>query len=118
MPRWAPCSAERCHESWDPAARCPECEREFNLGEYRRPEENRGHEFQGYVDRAHFDKAMYAAAEQTAVEGRQGIGILVAFLETERRHQGRNTLFADVFDGEAVEGRNPLPDTIRLQTAG
>ncbi len=43
---------------------CPRCERDFNLGEYRRPTENRGAGFQGYIDESHFDKSMYAAAEQ------------------------------------------------------
>ena len=48
----------------DGGGRCPKCDRDFNLGEYRRPDENRGSGFQGYIDRDHFDKAMYAAAEQ------------------------------------------------------
>lgn len=43
---------------------CPDCEREFNLGEYRPPTENRGRGFQGYIDQPHFDKVMYATAEQ------------------------------------------------------
>ena len=42
---------------------CPRCGREFNVGEYRRPDENRGRGFKGYIDADHFDKAMYAAAE-------------------------------------------------------
>ena len=48
----------------DGSGRCLTCGRDFNLGEYRRPDENRGSGFQGYIDRDHFDKAMYAAAEQ------------------------------------------------------
>ena len=43
---------------------CPRCDRDFNLGEYRRPTENRGAGFKGYIDEKHFDKSMYAAAEQ------------------------------------------------------
>ncbi len=43
---------------------CPNCARAFNLGEYRRPEENRGRHFGGYLDADHFDKAIYGAAEQ------------------------------------------------------
>lgn len=42
---------------------CPKCRRAFNLGEYRRPDENRGRSFAGYIDPSHFDKAMYAASE-------------------------------------------------------
>ncbi len=42
---------------------CPQCGREFDLGQYRRPVENRGRRFRGYVDADHFDKTMYAAAE-------------------------------------------------------
>jgi hypothetical protein len=48
----------------DGGGTCPGCDRVFNLGEYRRPGENRGREFQGYIDGAHFDKTMYAAAER------------------------------------------------------
>jgi ribosomal protein L37AE/L43A len=43
---------------------CARCGRKFNLGEYRRPTENRGEHFHGYIDRAHFDKSVFAAAEQ------------------------------------------------------
>lgn len=43
---------------------CPTCDRLFNLGGYRRPNDNRGRDFHGYLDEAHFDKAIYAAAEQ------------------------------------------------------
>ena len=42
---------------------CPACERRFSLGEYRRPDENRGRDFRGYIDAKHFDKTTYAAAE-------------------------------------------------------
>ncbi|MCP3905239.1 MAG: hypothetical protein GY715_16560 [Planctomycetes bacterium] len=44
--------------------RCPACDRPYNVGEYRRPRENRGREFQGYIDGDHFDRTMYAAAER------------------------------------------------------
>ncbi|MCZ6836022.1 MAG: hypothetical protein O7G85_09640 [Planctomycetota bacterium] len=43
---------------------CPNCQREFNLGEYRPPGENRGKQFRGYLDVAHFDAVMFKAAEQ------------------------------------------------------
>jgi len=43
---------------------CPECARAYNLGEYRRPQQNRGRGFNGYIDGEHFDKAIFAAAEQ------------------------------------------------------
>lgn len=43
---------------------CPNCKRNYNLGEYRRPDENRGTHFQGYLDTAHFDNTLFAAAEQ------------------------------------------------------
>jgi hypothetical protein len=45
------------------SGKCPGCDREFNVGEYRPPYENRGDAFQGYIDADHFDKAMYEAAE-------------------------------------------------------
>jgi len=43
---------------------CPVCEGAFNLGAYRRPVENQGRGFHGYIDGQHFDKAVYAAGEQ------------------------------------------------------
>lgn len=51
---------------------CPQCEREFNLGEYQRPNENRGRDFHGYIDASHFDKAIYSAAEQ--IRKMRGLG--------------------------------------------
>jgi DNA-directed RNA polymerase subunit RPC12/RpoP len=47
----------------DGTGACPKCGHAFNLGQYRRPEENRGRAFRGYLDGDHFDKAMYAVAE-------------------------------------------------------
>jgi predicted Zn-ribbon and HTH transcriptional regulator len=52
---------------------CPACGREFNLGEYRRPAERRGAQFQGYLDADHFDKAMHEAGER--VMKRRGLGV-------------------------------------------
>ena len=52
---------------------CTTCERQFNLGEYRRPSENRGRDFRGYMDADHFDKAMFAAAEQ--IKTTRGFGL-------------------------------------------
>ena len=43
---------------------CLQCGRGFNLGEYQRPDENRGRNFRGYIDATHFDKAVFSAAEQ------------------------------------------------------
>ncbi|MBT8485215.1 MAG: hypothetical protein KJO43_06515 [Phycisphaerae bacterium] len=51
---------------------CPGCMRAFNTGEYRRPAENRGSDFQGYLDADHFDKAVNAAAER--IKERRGMG--------------------------------------------
>jgi hypothetical protein len=52
---------------------CPACGRVFNLGEYRRPSEQRGTQFKGYLDAEHFDKAMHEAGER--VMKRRGLGV-------------------------------------------
>lgn len=52
---------------------CPSCGRAFNVGEYRRPDENRGRGFHGYIDQDHFEKAMYAAAEH--LRDSRGLGV-------------------------------------------
>ncbi|MHC4990075.1 MAG: hypothetical protein ACYTGC_03755 [Planctomycetota bacterium] len=52
---------------------CPGCGRAFNLGEYRRPAENRGAGFSGYLDPEHFDKALYKAAER--IRSARGFGL-------------------------------------------
>jgi len=51
---------------------CSKCGRGYNLGEYQRPDENRGRNFHGYIDAAHFDKAIFSAAEQIKKTRRLG----------------------------------------------
>ena len=74
----------------DDRGACPDCGRRFALAQYRRPGDNRGRKFVGYVDTEHFNAVLDAASDRIRAAHGQGwekfaydwlwLGLLVSFI--------------------------------------